>query len=74
MIPRAILPLLFLNVFIIHVHVQLHRCHIFMTQQFLQAEGVLAEFQVANGKGVTEDVWTDALARDARSFLEASKQ
>ena len=74
MIARAILPLLLLNVFIIHVHIELHRCHIFMSQQFLEAEGIFAEFEVANGKCVAEDVWTDTLARDPCSLLETPKE
>src|SRR5690242_16236844 len=55
-------PLLCLDIDIIQVHIVLDCTDIFMPQQFLQAEDVPAEHEVAHCKGVPEDVGADTLA------------
>ncbi len=61
-ITGAILPLLRLDGLVIHVHVVLHRGHVFMSQQFLEAERVVAQHQVTDGERMTENVGTHALS------------
>ncbi len=60
MIAWAVLVLLRLDGLVVHVHVVLDRRHIFMAQQFLQAERVMAQHQVADGKRMPEDMRADA--------------
>ena len=74
MIARTILALLRLDRLIVHVHVVLDRRHILMPQQFLQAKGVIAQHQVANGEGMAKNVRADALIGDARSFTDALEE
>ncbi len=45
-----------------------------MSQEFLQAEWITAIDQVANRKGVTQNVRTDAPPINPNPFFEASKQ
>ena len=73
-ISRAVLALLRLDCLVVHVHVVLHSAHILVTQQFLQAERIIAQHQVADREGVPEDVRTDALVRDPGSLANARKQ
>jgi len=74
MVARAVLALLGLDRLIVHVHVVLDGRHILMPQQFLEAKGVIAQHQVADGEGMAEDVRADALAGDARSFTDALEE
>src|SRR5258708_18533212 len=74
MISRTVLPLLLLNIFIIHVHVQANRQEILVSQQFLERKRVVAQLQVTNGEGMTEDVRADALAGDPGPFAQAREQ
>ena len=74
MIARTVLALLRLDRLIVHVHVVFDRRHILMPQQFLQAKGVIAQHQVANGEGMAEDVGADALAGDTRSLPDALEE
>ncbi len=74
MIARTELALLLLDERIIHMHIVLHRCQVFMSEQFLQRKGVIAQNQVADRKGVPQNVRTDALVGDASPLLDAGKQ
>ena len=47
-----------------------YRREIFMAQQLLQAEWVVALDEVVHGKRVSKDMWTDALPGDPRAFFE----
>src|SRR5690242_9035770 len=66
-VARAIFPLLFLKHCIVHMDVVEHRREIFMAQQLLQAEWVVALDEVVHGKRVSKDMWTDALPGDPRA-------
>src|SRR5581483_8672214 len=68
MIPWTIFALLLLDRHIIHVHIEFDSCHIFMPQEFLQTKGIIPQNQVANSKGVPENVRTDAFIRDSSPF------
>ena len=74
MIARAVLPLLRLNSLIVHMHIELHRRHILMPKQILQAERIVAQNEVADRKRVTKNVWTDPFPRNSGSLFQASKQ
>ena len=63
MIARTIFAFLLLDRRIIHVHIELDRRHILVPQEFLQAKGIIAQHQVANGKRMAKDVRTDAFLR-----------
>ena len=56
------------------MHVVLDRRHILMPQQFLQAKGVIAQHQVADGEGMAENVRADALLCNPRTFANACKE
>jgi len=73
-IPRTVLALLLLNIIVIHAHVELDGGHIFMAEQLLQAERVVAGLQVADGEGVPQDVRADALVGDVGPLLESCEQ
>jgi hypothetical protein len=60
-----LLPLL-----IIPMHIEPHRRHIFMTQDFLEAERVPAQLQIPNGKRMTENGWTDPFPGNSCTFFE----
>ena len=71
MISRTVLAFLFLNGLIVHVHIRvLDRGDVFVPKQFLEAEWIIAERQVANGKGMAQDLWTDVLVGDPSTFAE----
>src|SRR5579872_1229378 len=70
----TVFALLFLNSGIIHMHVVFYGRHIIVSQQFLQAERVVARHEVAHGEGMAQNVRTDAFAGDARAFAKACKQ
>jgi len=74
MITGAVLALLRLNGLVIHMHIVLHRRHVLVSQQLLQAEGVVAQYQVADGEGMTEDVGIDAFVRNPGAFTQARKE
>jgi len=74
MIARAILALLGLDGLIIHMHIVLDGGHVLVPQQFLQAKGIVAEHQVADGEGMPEDVRTDAFPRHPRTLADASEE
>lgn len=74
MVSWAILALLCLDRLIVHMHVVLDGGHVFMPEQFLETEGIIAQDQVANGEGMAEDVRTDALVGEACPFAQASKE
>jgi hypothetical protein len=66
MITGTVLALLGLDRLIVHVHVGLHRRHILVSEELLQTKWIIAQHQVTNGEGVTENVGTDALLRYSR--------
>ena len=74
MIPWTVLALLLLNIVIIHAHVELDRGHVFVAEQLLQAERVVARLQVADGEGVPQDVRADALVGDVGPLFESREQ
>src|SRR2546429_4822843 len=74
MISRTILALLGLDGLVVHMHVVLDRGHVLMPKQFLQTEGVVAQDQITNGKGMAKDVRTDALVGDASPFAQTSEE
>ena len=74
MITRAEFALLALNGLVIHAHVHFDRCHIFMSEQFLQTEWIASVDQVANGKGMPQNMRTDPFASDLCAFLESIKE
>ena len=71
MITGTVLALLGLDGLVVHMHVVLDGRHVLVSQQLLQAEGVVAQHQVANGKRVAQNVRADALAGDARALPDA---
>ncbi len=71
MVARAVLTLLCLDGLIVHMHVVLDGRHVLMSQQFLQTEGIVAQYQVADRKGMTEDVRADALVSDPCTLADA---
>ncbi len=74
MIARAILSLLCLNGLIIHMHIIFDRGHILMSEQFLQAERIVAQNEVADRKCMAKNVGTDPFPCDACSFFQAGEQ
>ena len=52
----AVLALLGLDGLVVHVHIVVDGGHVLVAQQFLQAEGVIAQHQVADGERVAQDV------------------
>jgi hypothetical protein len=70
----AVLALLGLDRLIVHVHVVLDGRHVLMPQQFLQTKGIIAQHQVANSKGMAENVRADALLCDPSTFANACKE
>ncbi len=74
MIAWTVLALLRLDGSIVHLHIIFDRCHVLMSKKLLQAERIIPKRQIASGKGVPEDVWTDAFARHPCPFLETRKQ
>ncbi len=59
---------------VVHMHVVLDGRHVLMSQQFLQTEGIVAQYQVADGKGMAENVRTDALVSDPRTLSDAFEE
>ena len=74
MVSWTIFALLRLDGLVIHMHVILDGGHIFMPQEFLEAKGVIAQDQIANGKGMAKDVRTNALVGDPCAFAQTSKE
>jgi len=74
MITGAVLAFLRLDGLVVHVHIILDGSHILVSQQFLQAEGVIAQHQVANGERMTQDVGADAFISDPGAFAQARKE
>jgi hypothetical protein len=74
MVARAVLTLLRLDGLIVHMHVVLDGRHVLMSQQFLQTEGIVAQYQVADRKGMTEDVRADALVSDPCTLADAFEE
>ena len=74
MISRTILALLGLDGLVVHMHVVLDSGHVFMPEQFLETEGIIAQDQIANGKGMAEDVRANTLVGDACPFAQTSKE
>lgn len=70
MIARAVFAFLFLQDRIIHVDVVEDGRQILMSQEFLERKGIVALNEVVHGKGVSQDVRTDALSLDPRTFFE----
>src|SRR5260370_41350747 len=70
MISRTVLAFLRLNGLIIHVHVVLDRRNVLVAKQFLEAEWIIAQHQVANGKSMAQDMGTDALVSNPCSFAD----
>jgi hypothetical protein len=73
-IARAVLPLLLLNIIVIHVHVQAHRREVLVPQQLLERKWVVTQLEVADGEGVAEDVRADALAGNPSPLAQAREQ
>lgn len=74
MITRAELALLIVKGLVVHPHVDFDGRHIFVSEQFLQAERITTIDQVANGKGVSQNMRTDAFARNPGAFFEPLKE
>ena len=62
MIARTVFALLLLQHSIIHMNVIEHGVEIFMPQQLLQAEGIIAFHQIVHGERVAQNMRADALA------------
>src|SRR6266536_6540327 len=62
MIPRAVFAFLLLQDRIIHMDIVEHSRQILMPQQLLQRKGIIALDKIVHGKGMPENVRTDALS------------
>src|SRR5215467_9093295 len=70
----AVLALLRLDGLIVHVHVVLDGGHVLVTQQLLQAEGIVAQHQVADSERVAQNVRADAFASDTGALSDALEE
>src|SRR5262249_51932661 len=73
-IARTIFAFLFLKHRIVHMDVVEYRRQIFMAQQLLQAEWIVALDEVIHGKRVPENVRANALALNISAFFESLEQ
>ena len=73
-IAGTVFAFLLLNGGIIHMHIVLDGGYIIVSQQYLQAERIIAQHEVAHGEGMTQNVRTDAFAGDASPLAKAGEQ
>ncbi len=67
-------PFLRLNVGIVQVHIMLHRPHILMAQDFLKTKDVATQHEIADSKGMAEDMGTDTPISQPGPLAQALEQ
>src|SRR5258708_5196599 len=74
MVAGAKFALLTLDGLVIHAHIDLHRRHILMSEQFLQAEWIAPVDQITDRESMPQNVRTHPLAGNSGTVLETSKE
>lgn len=74
MIARAELAFLLLDGLITHAHVDLHGRHVLVPQQLLQAERIAASHQVADRKGMAQNMRAHPPSGEPGPFAQPGEQ